>query len=344
MNREPQLIPLSVDPVVQEIQKAQSIVVSTHRQCDGDGLGAMLGLYHALKKTGKTVRAITVDQVPKKYQFLEHEKYVQAFEGTHDPIESADLALIFDTNDHRLVDPLYSELAKKCKKILFIDHHPLLNFGPTPTAGSLIDTRAASTGEIAYFIIRELGIHWDEKMAQSIYTSVSFDTQLFRFVKNTANSHLIAADILQYLKHPEEVHMHLFATHSVDKIGFLAKVLSQIEYYANYNVAVLKIPAQELKNHRLEMDDARDLIDMVMNIHSVQAAALFREDGPNDYKLSLRSKGEIEILGVAESFEGGGHLYAAGARILGPYQEARDKVVDLLLARIDNDVKTKAKS
>lgn len=343
MNREPQLIPLSVDHLVQEIQKAQSIVLSTHRQCDGDGLGAMLGLYHGLKKT-KSVRAMTVDAIPRKYQFLGHERYVQTFEGVHDPIQQTDLALIFDTNDHRLLEPLYSELKAKCKKILFIDHHPILNFGPAPTEGSFIDTRAASTGEIAYFIIRELGLHWDEKMAEAIYTSISFDTQLFRFVKNSANSHLIAADIIQYLKQPEEVHMHLFATHSVSKIQFLSKVLSEIEYYANDHVAVLKIPAIDLKRHKLEMDDARDLIDMVMNIHSVQAAALFREDAPDDYKLSLRSKGSIEILGVAEAFQGGGHLYAAGARILGPYKQIRDKVVELLMARLNDDIKAKTKN
>lgn len=343
MSREPQLIPLSVDHLVQEIQSAQTLILSTHRQCDGDGLGAMLGLYHGLKKN-KSVRAITVDAIPRKYAFLEHEKYVQPYEGVHDPIQQTDLALIFDTNDHRLLEPLYSELKTKCKKILFIDHHPLLNFGPAPTHGSFIDTRAASTGEIAYFIIRELGLHWDEKMAEAIYTSISFDTQLFRFVKNSANSHLIAADILQYLKHPEEVHMHLFATHSVGKIQFLSKVLAEIEYYANNHIAVLKIPAKDLRNHKLEMDDARDLIDMVMNIHSVQAAALFREDAVNDYKLSLRSKGEIEILGVAEAFQGGGHLYAAGARIQGPYLEMRDQVVKLLLARLNDDIKTKSKN
>lgn len=344
MMREPQLIPLSVDHLVQEIQGAQSLILSTHRQCDGDGLGALLGLYHGLKKTGKSVRAITVDGIPKKYHFLEHEKYVQPYEGVHDPLGQTDLALIFDTNDHRLVEPLYSELQKKCKKILFIDHHPLLNFGPTPPPGSFIDTRAASTGEIAYFLIRELGIHWDEKMAEAIYTSVSFDTQLFRFVKNSANSHLIAADMLQYLKQAEEVHMHLFATHSVSKIEFLSKVLGDIEYYANDHIAVLKIPAKDLKMHKLEMDDARDLIDMVMNIHSVQAAALFREDAENDYKLSLRSKGDIEILGVAEAFQGGGHLYAAGARIHGSYNEMRDKVVELLMARLHDDIKAKSKS
>ena len=344
MAREPQLIPLSVDHLVQEIQNARSVLLSTHRQCDGDGLGALLGLYHGLKKTAKSVRAITVDSIPRKYHFLEHEKYIQPYEGVHDPIEPTDLALIFDTNDHRLVEPLYSEMLEKCKKILFIDHHPLLHFGPAPTVGSFIDTRAASTGEIAYFIIRGLGIHWDEKMAQAIYTSVSFDTQLFRFVKNSVNSHLIAADMLQYLKQAEEVHMHLFATHSVGKIQFLSKVLGQIEYYANNHVAVLKIPAKDLKGHNLEMDDARDLIDMIMNIHTVQAAALFREDAPNDYKLSLRSKGQIEILGVAEAFQGGGHLYAAGARILGPYPQIRDKVVELLMARLSDDIKTKRKS
>lgn len=330
------LSPLDVQSISDRLKQAKSILLSTHKQCDGDGLGAILALYHALKKMGKDVRCMTVDDVPKKYNFLEPLKHLEIFERPHTPIKETDLALIFDTNDHRLVEPLYSEMKKKCQQILFIDHHPVLNNGPEPTLGSYIETRAASTGEIAYFIIQNLNVRLDQKISECLYTSIAFDTQLFKFVKNSVNSHLIAADVLQYLPQAQDIHRHLFATHTVEKVAFLAKVLSEIDYHGEKQIAVLRLSSKDLDDHNLDMDDSRDVIDMLMNIQSLQAAALFREDGPGQFKLSLRSKGSMEVLGIAEEFDGGGHLYAAGAYIEGEFTKIKGRVVTLLLSRLDD--------
>lgn len=335
MSYSPRLTTLKVDSLVKVIKSADSILLSTHKQCDGDGLGAMLGLYHALKKIGKKVRVVTVDEVPVRYSFLQPELYLQVFEQEHDPIQKTDLALIFDTNDRRLVEPLYEELEKQVSNILFVDHHPVLNQGPEPTAGSYINTKAASTGEIAYFIIKEMGIRFDEKMAKAIYTSIAFDTQLFKYVKNSSTSHLICAELIELVANSEDIHRSLFATHTVEKVQFLSKVLGEIEYFGDGRIAVLKLHAKDLLDHNLAMDDSRDVIDMLMNINTLQAAALFREDAKNTYKMSLRSKGAIEVLGIAEAFDGGGHMFAAGATVQGEFAKLKPKIVDLLLARLD---------
>ncbi len=331
----PNLSPINVDALVRRIKAAQSVLLSTHKQCDGDGLGALLALYHGLRKSGKDVRIVLVDACPRKYFFLEPEKHLEVFEGPHQPLGPVDLSLIFDTNDRRLVDPLFTELQKHCREILFVDHHPVLNQGPEPTPGSFIDTRAASTGEISYFIIKGLGIRLDERIAQALYTSIAFDTQLFKFVKNSVNSHLIAAELLMHINNADEIHRYLFATHTAGKVAFLSKVLGQVEYHGGGQVAVLKLKDADLKSHGLDMDDSRDVIDMLMNVNTLRAAALFREDAPNEYKLSLRSKGGAEVLGIAEAFGGGGHMFAAGAPIKGDYEEVKSKVVQMLLQRLD---------
>jgi phosphoesterase RecJ-like protein len=111
-------------------------------------------------------------------------------------------------------------------------------------------------------------------------------------------------------------------------------MLAKIEFFGNARLAVLKLASQDLIDHDLEMDDSRDIIDMIMNINSLQAAALFREESSGVYKLSLRSKGKIEILGVAEGFQGGGHLYAAGALLMGQYEDLKIEVVDQILHRL----------
>ncbi|MEQ1665865.1 MAG: bifunctional oligoribonuclease/PAP phosphatase NrnA [Bdellovibrionales bacterium] len=327
---------LNVSSIVKKILSASSILLSTHKQCDGDGLGAMLGLYHALKKLGKTVRVVAVDEIPKKYKFLDHEFHLEIYNDLKTPIESTDLAMIFDTNDRRLVEPLFSKLEEKCKDIIFIDHHPILHKGPEPTPGSFIDTSAASTGEIAYFIIKSLNIRFDEKIARALYTSLAFDTQIFKYVKNSGNTHLICAELLEHERQADKIHRALFANFTRKKVTYLGKVLSEVEYLANDRIAILNLSRKDLEAYELDMDDSRDVIDMIMSIESVVCAAILREDAPNLYKISLRSKGPIEVLGIAENFGGGGHMFASGAECTGNYNEIHDNLVNQILSRLDS--------
>jgi len=315
--------------MVEKLRSAHSVVLSTHRQCDGDGLGAQLALLHGLGKLGKLARIINVDLPPRKYGFLNTDQLVEIFVPGKTKLEQTDLALILDTNDGRLLEPLFSELSKSANQTLFIDHHPILSVGPAPSEGSLIDTRAASTGELCYYILKELGVEFDANIARALYTSIVFDTQLFRYMKSNAGSHRIAAELLTFEKSPEEIHRHLFATYTVDKMRFLINALDAVEYLCDDRIAFVPLrtvilPQEEL---RWDRDESGDVIDQVMNITSVEVAALLREDAPGVFKLSFRSKGAAEVLSLAESFGGGGHRYASGAYVNGVYEELRERVV-----------------
>ncbi|MBC7371760.1 MAG: DHH family phosphoesterase [Bdellovibrionaceae bacterium] len=320
--------------IVQQIRNADRILLSTHRQCDGDGLGAELALYYALKKMKKNVQIVNVDGTPRKYRFLGTEKIIALFQNNPVMDLRADLCLIFDTNDERLLEPLFSGLKKSVKKILFIDHHPLLQNGPQPSKDSMIDIAAASTGEMAYAIIKELGVEFDEDIARSLYTSITFDTQLYRYVRNSSRSHEIAAELLRYNIQPEEVHRALFGNQTVQKMAFLAKALGQIEYFCHGQLAVLRLRDADLIAHHLEPDDARDVIDMVMNIESLEAAVMFREDAVDEYKLSIRSKGKLEVRTLAETLGGGGHAFSSGAFIKGKYGDLKEQIVSDLTQKI----------
>mgnify|MGYP003682995523 CR=1 FL=1 len=325
-----------IQNVVDEIKKANTILLTTHRQCDGDGLGSELAMYHALKKIGKNVRIINVDETPQKYDFLNPDEYIQYFDSKYDPIEKSELALIFDTNDKRLIEPLYKTIETQCDNIIFVDHHPVLTNGPSPTNQSIINVNAASTGELAYDIITALEIPLDENIAKALYTSIVFDTQLFRYVRNSPRSHEVAAVLLQYEKNPAEVHKKLFGNFTAAKLKFLAQALSHIEFFNDDQIALLLIKTKDLESMGLHIDDSRDLIDMIMNIESVEAAAVFREDASNVYKLSLRSKGIFPILEIAETVGGGGHPYASGASLNGDYEELSQKILQSLKDKVNN--------
>jgi phosphoesterase RecJ-like protein len=322
---------LAFDNLILSIRAAQSIVLSTHRQCDGDGLGAELALFHALTQINKKVKVINVDRTARKYRFLSPDEIILYFEDHPDTEIQADLVLIFDTNDERLLQPLYKAFIKSKAQIVFIDHHPRLLMGPAPTAPSWIDTSAASTGEMAYRLIKGLEIPLDVNIARALYTSITFDTQLFRYIRNSPVSHEIAAELVRLPIQPQVIHKHLFGEQTVSKMKLLAQALGQIEYFDEGRIASLKLHSEDLLKNNLDPDDARDVIDFLMNIELLEAAVLFREDGPSFYKLSLRSKGRLQVLDIAETLGGGGHLFASGAQVRGTYEALRDQVIAHLI-------------
>ena len=305
-------IQVQIKKLARKIHAAKNIILSTHKMCDGDGLGSMLGAYHALHKIKKPVRAITVDKVSSKYHFLSPEKYTERFDQITNTIEPAEIALIFDTNDYRRIQPLYAELKKKCKEIIYIDHHPLLQISPKPSTNSVVDTSAASTGEICYFLLKEMGINMDQSIATALYVSIIFDTQRFQFIKNSETSHKICADLCQYVKDNENIYNQLFGMNSLEKMNLLSEIIKKTEYFHQSKVAVIEITEEKLKNKNLNIEDACDFLDMALGVESTQLSVLIINLSKNKYKLSFRSK-KWNVLKLAEIFNGGGHTTSSGA-------------------------------
>lgn len=295
------------------IKKARRVTVTTHRDCDGDGVGAMLAFYHALKKLNINVRILSVDSIPKKYSFLPGFESIEIFHPEKSP-DIGDLLIAFDTNDSRRIEPLAS-WAEKSGEVMFIDHHPILENGPRPGIGSLINIKAASTGEMAFDLIQFLKVEMDASIAQCLYTSIAFDTQLFRFIRKSPRSHQIAAELMIHSFDPTEIHRKLFGNQSPEKLRFLAKALSEIEYLHSGQVAYLSLRLVDFTQYQVDPEASRDVVDMMMNVEGVEIAVLIREESKSKLKVSLRSKGRIEVLSLAETWEGGGHLYAAGATL-----------------------------
>ncbi len=320
-----------------QLKHANSVVLSTHRNSDGDGLGAELALLLGLRQLGKKAWIVNPDAPPKKYAFLGLTEIIDVF--GHAPVPRADLALILDTNDRRLVEPLATELEAACAQLLFIDHHPILKKGPVPSGGSVIDISAASTGEIVYRLLRELGVSMTAEIARALYTSVVFDTQMFRYVKADPRSHEMAAELLRFEREPELIHRHLFATYTVAKMSFMATSLSSVQYAADGHVALLDVNTADARASGLEPEESGDIIDLVMNIESVEVSALLREDAPGVFKLSLRSKGRLPVLPIAESFGGGGHMFASGAYLRGDKIELRERLLQALIELVTAPIK-----
>lgn len=313
--------------VIKAIQESQNIVLSTHTQPDGDGLGCQFAFYWALKKLGKRVRIVNTDRLPRKYLFLDANSVLETPHTMRSSLEGTDLVLIFDTNDPELLLDLWKDFKNYSKQICFVDHHSALDRYPLDPEKNIINVSASSTGQIVFELIKALKISFDVKIAMPLYTSIIFDTNYFKYVRGSPIPHLIAAELLQHKIEPEKIHRHLFGNHSPVKLKYLSHLLGNIDYELDGRLAIVRVQKKDLDRLGLEADETRDIIDMVMDIESIEAAALFREDAPNQFKISFRSKGMYSVSQLAQNLGGGGHEFASGATMHAPYVEIKAKVV-----------------
>lgn len=325
------------------IKDSKSFILSTHTQPDGDGIGSQLALYWALKKIGKEVRIINVDDIPKKYDFLDPHHVIETVSNLKKPMGQADIALIFDTNDQELLLNLWPLLEKNCKQISFVDHHPVLERHPLQANEHLIDVEASSTGQIVFNLIKALQIPLDAQIALPIYSSIVFDTNYFRYIRGSPTPHLIVAELLRHNIEPQKIHRHLFGNHSPNKLKFLSRILGLVEYELDGRLALVRVKRADMDELGLENDETRDIIDMIMNVESIEAAILFRDEGKDSFKLSFRSKGLITVSHLAENLGGGGHQFASGVLMKGSFEEIKKNVL-AAFSKLFNELEKKAAS
>lgn len=313
---------------------AKTVWLSTHKNADGDGLGSEVAAYYALKSLGINVQIVHNDQTPRRYHFLT--KDIEILSSSKFPrlaFSDQDIVLIFDTHDPLLCAPLFGFLQERAIKTHFIDHH-------VPVKQDLqnvtyhIDESACCTGEMVYSLIKKLMIPVNAKIATPLYASLIFDTQNFKFIRGSSRPFLMAAELMAAGAEHLNIQKNLYDNWSVQKMDCLSALIKSVIYKNSNKIAIIKITKKTLDQYHLEADDVSDFVDLFMGIQSLDAAIVIREDAVNYHKLSFRSRSH-EILSWAQSFNGGGHLYSAGAWVSESAEHIEERLDTLINSRFD---------
>ncbi|OFZ29674.1 MAG: hypothetical protein A2622_10640 [Bdellovibrionales bacterium RIFCSPHIGHO2_01_FULL_40_29] len=300
--------------IIEAISKAKSIILSTHKSSDGDGLGSEISMYYALKSLGKNVRFVHSDAIPTRYHFLIEKIPKEAFCSTQDlQSDSVDLALIFDTHDPKLCSPLYEILTKQHIPLFFIDHHVPTEYPVSPTTKMLIDESASCTGEIVFGLIKKLQVPLNPLMASALYASLIFDTQNFKLIRDHQKPFLMASELLASGINYERIQNQMFANWNIEKMNYLSYLVTQVKYYHDNTIAIIKILKTDLERFHLDVEQVSDLVDLFMQIQTLSMAIVIREDSHQFHKMSFRSRHSSEALDWARAFDGGGHALSSGA-------------------------------
>ncbi|MGB9678624.1 MAG: DHH family phosphoesterase [Thermoanaerobacteraceae bacterium] len=310
--------------IIDEISKAKSIILITHISPDGDALGSITGMYNALKSLDKDVTMFVDDNVPDIYNYL------PGIDNISRPYyKEVDLILIMDCADIERMGKA-KDLLKSNALSINIDHH-ISN--KLYAKMNYVDTNAAATAEIIYQLIKFLRVRLDEDISTSLYTAIVTDTGGFMYESTTAKTHEIAGDLINNGARFKEVSDTIFHSLKYSKAKLIGKVLDKLTLYNDGKIAYMEVLKKDFYETGTDNSDIENIINFGRDIIGVEVAILLVERD-NEFKISLRSKDNIDVNKIAGLFGGGGHIRAAGCSLFLTYEQAKQEILNAVIKEL----------
>lgn len=286
------------------VESAETLAVCCHVNPDGDALGAMLGLGLFLRRRGKKVWMSWGSEdlkVPGQYGFLPG---LNELARPQELPGDLDCFVAVDCGDAKRLE-LLGESFASAKVRINIDHH-LSN----PSFGdvNLVDPTAASSSEVAYEFVKRLGGVPDKAEATAFYTGIVTDTGRFQYSSTSAQTLRDAAELREIGVDHEVVAEQVFETAAFSYLHALGTVLTRAKL--EDGVVWTWMTPPDLGD--LPIDETEHFIDTLKIVKEARVAALLKQQEEGEWKVSLRSRGEVDVSAIAKSFGGGGHARAAG--------------------------------
>ena len=291
------------------------ILILTHRRPDGDTIGCAAGLCAALRRLGKTAYVLQNPEVT-DINRVYVEPYWAPADFTPDFVVSVDIAA------RQLFYPAAEQYLSRVD--LAIDHHPSQEFFARETC---LEANRAACGEILYAICRELGEITPE-IALPLYAAVATDTGCFVYANTTANTHAVAAALLETGIDYFAVNKRHFRTKSRRRLALEADMLANMEFFDEGRGVFMAVPLSLMESLQATENDAEDLSTLAGIIEGVDCGAVLRELPDGSWKLSLRTgaNGRVNATKVCKLLGGGGHAMAAGATVSGTLPEVKEQI------------------
>lgn len=305
------------------IDRHHTFLITAHERPDGDALGSELAVYALLKGLGKEAVVYNQDQTPENYRFLPGSDRI-----VHElpPLGPFEVAFILDCSELTRVGGESGRIGT-VPTLINIDHH-VSNEGFCEVR--LADPQASSTGELVFRLVRGLGLNISREIAACLYTALLTDTGGFRHGNTRKATLLAAADLVEAGAEPQWISENVYEADSPVRLRLLAAVLPTLALEEGGRVGSLVVTQKALADAGALPEHTEGFVDLPRSIRGVEIAILYSELPDGRYKLSLRSKGNVNVERVARIFGGGGHPNAAGCRMEGELSEIRRRVIEAI--------------
>ena len=321
--------------IAQRIEAAQRIAIITHAKPDGDAAGSQLALHRALTAMGKPSDIFTMGPIERGLTIMTGDTPTRAAEDDP-PGDEHDLVLVVDTGAWSQLDPLGPWLKERRDRIIGLDHH---SHGDDVAALRIVDSSAASTTSLAADLLDELGCELTGGrggVAEALFFGLATDTGWFRFPNANANAFALAARLMETGIDNSRLYRISEENFEPSRLAVEARALSSLEYAMDGKAALQFLRPEDMKETGASVEELTGLVNNPLTVGSVRVSILLAETKPGQTKISFRSKpplddGQwIDVNELAQRFNGGGHVHAAGARMTCGIDEAAQTVRQVL--------------
>jgi len=309
--------------IIETIAKGQKFLITSHQRLDGDALGSELALYLLLKNLGKKAVVYNQDSTPEHYRFLPAAETIIHY---LDDTGQYDAAFILDCSELERV----GEQAEKIggiKTLINVDHH-ISNTGFCEI--TLLDAKASSTGELLFRLIQEMNSQLSKDICTNLYAAILTDTGGFRYSNTTQEALTAAGKLVENGADPQWISENIYESDPPEKLMLLAKTMETLSLDLDKKIGSLTVTLKNLQETNSSLEQTDGFVDIPRSIKGINISVLYTELGNNFFKLSLRSKGKVNVEKVAKRFGGGGHMNAAACRIQGDIHTVKRLVLETI--------------
>lgn len=309
---------MTLDKILEEIKKANKIVIVTHETPDGDAIGSSLGMNLALKEMGKDTDVIIPDY-SRIFEFLPGTDNIKV----ESEIKEYNLAIALDCSDLKRVAG--AEYFENAKMKIVIDHHAKNQmFGDY----NFVNPSAPACAEIVAGLLDYFGIEMTKEIGECILAGIITDTGGFQYSGVTEGTFELAADLLRKGINVSELYRKVLKVKTKPSFNLMKLAIGRMEMHENDKIAFTYLNAEDEESVNAETGDHEGIVEIGRDIEGVQVSIFVRErEDLKGYKISLRSNGDINVADVCFLLGGGGHKNAAGCTIIGDLETIKNKIL-----------------
>lgn len=313
--------------IVEALRKSDRMVIASHLNPEADAIGSSIALGLALEAMGKKVYLYNADGTPRNLKNLPRAQMISG----RLPDWRPDTLVVVDCGDLSRIGVKGERAFGDAPLIVNVDHHSTNSgFGHL----KWVDPAASCAGELVAAIIDGLDVRWTKEMAVWILAAIMADTGNFQFSNTSTAAFQLAGRMVGLGARPEEVAGNLYGNLPPGVLKLLGMVLLTLEVYPEQKVATVKVTRDMFEETGAGADDIEGFVEYPRNLEGVEVAVLLREEGNGAYKVSLRSKGAVDVAELAHSFGGGGHRQAAGFTVEGDPEDIKRRLVEAVSEKV----------
>jgi phosphoesterase RecJ-like protein len=314
------------------VRSQQRFLLTSHVRPDCDALGSELGMAGVLRAIGKDVTIVNGQATPPNIAFIDPQREIKAL-GVDVKAEALtgafDVLMILDTSAWAQLGPMSDVIRASTARKLLVDHHVGEDeLGAEPFK----NTTAEATGRLVMEAAEALGVTLTPEIATPLFAAIATDTGWFRFGSASAGTYRLAAKLIDAGATPAEIFAVLYEQDTAARVKLRGVILSKVVTELDGRLAHTHVLKDDFAKTGALPSDTEDVINMALAIAGTEVAVIFVEQAAGGFKISFRSRSQLDCNEIARTFGGGGHKAAAGAFVAGDYATASRQVLDVVRA------------